>query len=100
MANSPLAGIRFLFVDDRFEITRPYIKKIETSGGHVEYCTTIGKAHDLLTTNQYDFAVLDLHMFLPNPLPENLKEFSEFFQFQNKTVSERRSLNAGQILGM
>lgn len=100
MENVPFSDVRFLFVDDRFEITRPYLKKIEANGGTVEYCTSIKQAYEYLSSREYDFVILDLHMHLPDPLPEALKEFADFFRLEKKLISEKRSLNTGQILGM
>jgi hypothetical protein len=91
-----------LFVDDRYEITRDYMRRAEERGAQPMYCNTIDKAYALLervrSGMRLDFCVLDLHMRLPDPLPDGLLEFGAVFQ--QSPAAEKRSLNAGQILGM
>lgn len=97
-----LHGISILFVDDRYEITRDYARYAEELGAKAIYCNTIERAYSVLQTRgseqPLDFVVLDLHMRLPDPLPEGLKKYGGIFQ--ESSMAEKRSLNAGQILGM
>lgn len=96
-----IQGRSVVFVDDRLEVTKVYISCIAGAGGNVVYLNTIEKATSLLLQTPPDIAVIDLHMRLPDPLPLELQEFSTLFlPISSSSLSEKRGLNGGQILGM
>lgn len=93
---------RILFVDDRPEVIRSYITKVDEFQAKVDSCTKISNACSALVNRNYEFVVLDLNMILPDPLPSVItEEIGTMFQISSASLTkEKRILNSGQILGM
>lgn len=106
MASRPsrrLAGKVIAFVDDRYDINRYFFDAIRNAGGELQHCNTIRQACLLFeaSSSSIDAAVLDLHMSLPDPVPDVLEQFTA--RIRGAQLNQRigvLELNAGQVLGI
>ncbi|MFC3578489.1 hypothetical protein ACFOZ0_35560 [Streptomyces yaanensis] len=99
---TPLAGKTIAFVDDRYDINRYFFAAIRRAGAHLLHCNTLRQACSLFESREpIDAAVLDLHMSLPDPVPEALETFASIFRGNHSGYRLGvQELNAGQVLGM
>lgn len=99
---TPLAGKTVAFIDDRFDINRYFFAAIRRAGAQLRHCNSLRQACLLLESpDQIDAAVLDLHMSLPDPVPDALETYAAVFRGNHAGYRLGvQDLNAGQVLGM
>jgi len=95
--NDILKQKKVLFVDDRYEINKAYIRCIESEGAETTYVESVIKGIKALQNEDFDCAVIDLHMDIPDSLGGELESIRENFL---KVNDSKRSMNAGQLVGM
>lgn len=93
-----LTGLTILFVDDRYDITRLYIERCKSSGANVRYVHRLEEAFVALDEQQFDVAILDLHMPPPESPYEEKYEASIRF-FVDNPHQEIQQYNLGQMVG-
>ncbi|WP_405581814.1 hypothetical protein [Streptomyces sp. NBC_01092] len=99
---TPLAGKTVAFIDDRYDINRYFFAAIRRAGAHLRHCNSLRQACVLFESrSEIDAAVLDLHMSLPEPVPEALDTYAAIFRGNHAGYRLGvQDLNAGQVLGM
>lgn len=99
---TPLAGMTVAFIDDRYDINRYFFAAIRRAGAQLRHCNSLRQACVLFESrDRIDAAVLDLHMSLPDPVPEALDTYAAVFRGNHAGYRLGvQDLNAGQVLGM